>query len=265
MLIDLIPNWLLFFLSVGIVFFSGEIGFRVGRAVHMKPGEEKESHVSSMAGVVLGLLSFMLAFTFNIVFDRYDSKKALVREEANVIRTTWNRADFLPEVERAKSKALLYEYVERRLAVVGSRDVENVRASQNGFVDIQRQLWEMSVASGRTDMNSDIGALYVESVNEIAELHATRVAISLNSRVPTAIWVALLSLLTLGIISLGYHCAISNSRRSRVTPVLAVAFSLVLALIAALDNPGNTLIPVPQGALVSVLSEMTARSGSAER
>lgn len=260
MLIDLIPDWLLFFLAVGIVLFSGEIGFLVGRTVRRKAEDEMESPVSTMAGVVLGLLSFMLAFTFDIVSDRYDLKKALVRDEANVIRTTWNRADFLPEAERAKAKALLYEYVERRIAVASSHDVENVRASQRGFVDIQQQLWDMAVANGQKDMNSDIGALYVESVNQVAELHATRIEIALNARVPTAIWITLLSLLTLGMICLGYHCAIAESRRSRVTPILAVAFSLVLTLIAALDNPGDTIIPVPQEALVSVLSEMKVRS-----
>ena len=261
MIIDVIPTWLLFFLAIGIVLLSGEIGFFVGRTVRPKSEDERESPVSSMAGVVLSLLSFMLAFTFGIVFDRFQSKKALVRDEANVIRTTWNRADFLPEPERAKTKALLYEYLERRITVVSSRDIENVRVSQRGFVDIQQQLWDIAVANVRTDLNSDIGALYVESVNQVAEVHARRAVIGMTDRVPTAIWITLLSLLMLGMISLGYHCAIVDSRRSRVTPVLAVAFSLVVALIAALDNPGDTILPVSQEALVIVLSEMKARSG----
>jgi hypothetical protein len=110
-------------------------------------------------------------------------------------------------------------------------------------------------------MDSDIGALYVESVNEIAKLHATRVGVGLNARIPTAIWLVLLSLLTLGMIGLGYHTAIADSRRSRVAPILAIAFSLVIALIAALDHPGDSLMPVSQQPLVNVLSEMKAASG----
>ena len=256
MVIDMIPSWALFLLVCGIVFVSVEIGFRLGRAVRRKTEDERESPVSSIAGVIISLLAFMLAFTFGIVSDRYDTKKALVREEANVIRTTWNRADFLPEAERARSKALLYEYLERRIAIVSGRDLETIRASQQGFVDIQQQLWGIAVANARIDMNSDIGALYVESVNQIGELNATRFGIGLNVRIPTAIWLTLLSLLILGMSILGYQCAIALSRRPRVAPALAVAFSMVIVLIAALDHPGDRLMPVPQDALITVLSEM---------
>jgi hypothetical protein len=183
-------------------------------------------------------------------------KKALVREEANVIRTTWNRADFLPEPERARSKALLSEYLERRIALTSLRDREAIRASQQSFVDIHHQLWASAAANARVDMNSDIGALYVESVNQIGELNATRFGIGLNVRMPTTLWVVLISLLILGMSSLGYQCAIALSRRPRLTPALAVAFSMVIVLIAALDHPGDRLMPVPQDALIRVLSEI---------
>lgn len=256
MVIDLIPGWLLFLLVCGIVFSSVELGFRIGREVRRKTEDERESPVSSIAGVIISLLAFMLAFTFGIVFDRFDTKKELVREEANLIRTTWDRVDFLPEPERARSKALLTQYLDRRITVASLRDRETIRASLGSFVDIQQQLWAIAVSNARIDMNSDIGALYVESVNQIGELNATRFGIGLNVRIPTALWVTLISLLILGVSSLGYQCAIALSRRPRLTPALAVAFSMVIVLIAALDHPGDRLMPVPQDALIRLLSEM---------
>ena len=39
----------------------------------------------------------MLAFTFSIVSDRYDTRKALVRDDAIAIRTAWQRATFCPK------------------------------------------------------------------------------------------------------------------------------------------------------------------------
>ena len=262
MIIDLLPPWVLFFVTVGLVLLSVEIGYRIGRTVRGKFEDERESPASSIAGVILGLQAFMLAFTFGIVSDRYDSKKELVREEANVIRTTWHRSDFLPEPDRGKTKALLQEYVEKRIAVAETRDPELAPAALEDSLRIQQQLWEMAVANGRLDMNSDIGALYVESVNEIAAMNAMRMNIGLQARIPTIIWVVLLSLLILGMIGLGYHTAIADSRRSRVTPILAVAFSLVVALIAALDYPGGNLMPIPQQPLMNVQSEMKALSGT---
>ena len=261
MIIDVVPVWVLFFISVAIVMISVEIGFRLGSKVRLKNDDERESPASAIAGVILGLQAFMLAFTFGIVSERFDQKKEFVREEANAIRTTWHRADFLPEPDRGKSKALLEEYLERRIAVGQGRDTELARKGLGHALRVQQKLWEIAVVHGKTDLNSDIGALLVESVNEISSLHAMRVNVGLQSRIPTPIWAVLLSLLILGMLGVGYHTAIAESRRSRVTPILAISFSLVIALIAALDFPGAKLIPVSQLPLVNVLEEMKAASG----
>jgi hypothetical protein len=68
--------------------------------------------------------------------------------------------------------------------------------------------------------------------------------------------------MALGMIAIGYHCAIAQSRLSRVLPILAVSFSLVIALIATLDKPGNYIMPVPQRPLVDLLSDMKGDGGS---
>ena len=57
-------------------------------------------------------------------------------------------------------------------------------------------------------------------------------------------------------IAVGYQTAIAESRRSRVTSALAISFSLVIALIAALDHPMNRFISIPQQPLMSLQLEM---------
>jgi hypothetical protein len=123
---------------------------------------------------------------------------------------------------------------------------------------MQHEIWAMGVVSAKTDpfMNSDIGAMYLESINQMADLHALRVNQGLQARVPSGIWFVLYALLLLGMIAVGYQTAIADSRRSRVTSVLAISFSLVIALIAALDHPMNKFISIPQQPLVSLQSEM---------
>lgn len=127
------------------------------------------------------------------------------------------------------------------------------------YLEIHRQLWEIAVANGKLDLNSDIGALYIESLNEIESIHALRITVGLNSRIPTSVWIVLLSLLILGMVAVGYHSAIAESRRSRVTPVLALSFSMVIAMIAALDHPGDNLVPVSQQPLADVQAELKAK------
>jgi len=58
--------------------------------------------VSVVSSLILGLLAFILAFTFGMLSDRYDAQKSLVREEANQIGTVWLRTDFIPEPDRLK-------------------------------------------------------------------------------------------------------------------------------------------------------------------
>ena len=258
MIIDALPVWLLFLVTTALVVFTVEIGFRLGKIVRRRSAEERESPVSAIAGAILGLLAFMLAFTFSITSDRYDTKKALVREEANVLRTAWQRSDFLQEPDRAKTRTLLREYADKRIAFAHSLDPGNAQVTVDDATRIQHEIWATAVHSAKTDpfMNSDIGAMYLESLNQIADLHALRVNQGLQARVPSGIWFVLYALMVLGMIAVGYQTAIADSRRSRVTVVLAVSFSLVIALIAALDHPMSRFISIPQQPLLSLQTEM---------
>ncbi|HEY6611706.1 MAG TPA: hypothetical protein VIZ86_11290, partial [Pseudomonas sp.] len=180
-----------FVVTVLLVAIAIEVGYRIGFAVHKSSEEEKESPVSAIAGATMGLLAFILAFTFAIVADRYDTRKALVRDDANSIRTAFLRSDFLPESDREKAAGLLATYVDMRLAAAQAVDVDTVRKTVAEMKGIHRQLWDMAVANARLDMNSDVAALYIESLNELINVHALRVAIGIETRLPREIWLVL--------------------------------------------------------------------------
>ncbi len=240
---------------------SIEAGYQLGRTVHGRSEDEKESPVSAIAGSVLGLVAFMLAFTFGIVSERYDARKALVREEANTLRTTWQRSDFLPEADRAEARALLCKYVAGRVSAGQSRLSERefeqkLRTVLSESEGIQRRLWDMAVVNARKDMNSDVAALYVDSLNRMAEVHASRVAVALQQRVPGGVWLVLGCLTSLGMAALGYQTGIAGSKRSLARPFLAISFSMVVALIASLDRPVNSFVKVSQQPLIDLCDFM---------
>ena len=83
--LDAVPILALFAAAVVVVMISIEGGYRLGRIFHRRSKQEKESPVSAVAGAVLALVAFMLAFTFGIAANRFDARKELVREEANNI------------------------------------------------------------------------------------------------------------------------------------------------------------------------------------
>ena len=93
----------------------------------------------------------------------------------------------------------------------------------------------MAVVNARKDMNSDVAALYIDSLNEVNGIHATRVVVGIQARIPTEVWIVLYFITILGMMSVGYQTGIAGSTRSMVRPILAVSFALVFALIATLD------------------------------
>ena len=101
-----IPLWAVFFGTFLLVVLSILIGYRIGAYYRKRYGEKEEGPIGSVVGATLGLLAFLLAFTFGLSANRFDTRVQLVRDEANAIRTAWERSDFLPEPDRGTAKAV---------------------------------------------------------------------------------------------------------------------------------------------------------------
>ena len=252
---DSVPIWVFFLGTIIVVLASIAAGHGLGGIVSRRPDHEKESPASGVSGTILGLTAFMLAFTFGIVAERFDARKGLVREDANAIRTTYQRADFLPEPDRAETKRLIEAYLDLRLTFAQGSSIEpgRVRTVLGETERIQRRLWDIAVTNAERDMNSDVAALYIESLNNVFEINASRVAIGLQTRIPIGIWIVLYGLTILGMLSIGYHAGLVGSRWSKATLILAVAFAMVIVVIAVLDRPGGA-VRVTQQPLVDVQS-----------
>ena len=100
-LLDIIPLWCCLPLVMGFGLLAVECGYRLGNWRHRHAIEEKDASVAAMTASILGLLAFMLAFTFSLAFSRFDNRREAVVEEANAIGTTWLRAQLLPEPYRS--------------------------------------------------------------------------------------------------------------------------------------------------------------------
>jgi len=79
--VDAIPVWLFFIGTIAAIMAVVEGGYRLGRSSHRRSEDEKESPASGVAGAVLGLTAFMMAFTFSIAANRLDATKARVRHD----------------------------------------------------------------------------------------------------------------------------------------------------------------------------------------
>lgn len=256
------PIWQLFLVTTVLVVISIEVGYLVGQRVMRRSDHEKEAPVSAIAGTVLALLAFILAFTFGIVSDRYDARKALVREQAITISTAYDRTDFLPEPQRTEAKALFQQYVTLLVSAPNTTSQAELAPIIQQATAIWQQLWDMGVAQVESGyLNTDIGSLYMDSLNSVSDIQAMRIAVSVQARMPSGLWCVLGFLVALGMIAVGYQTAASESRRTAAMVILALSFSVVICLIAALDNPYSGYLPVSQRALQD-LNEAISQSAT---
>jgi hypothetical protein len=251
-LLDTLPLWGLFFVIVLLVLTAIEGGYRLGTYRLRRSNREKDAPVGAMVGATLGLLAFMLAFTFGMAASRFDTRKQLVLDEANAIGTTYLRTAMLPE-ERDDIRALLRSYVDARLEAVRSdRVAEAILRSE----EIQGQVWSAATRVGLQHPDSIVVGLFVQSLNELIDIHAKRVTAGLRNRIPGAIWLALLTIATLSLGAMGYHIGLVGTTRSLAIIVVAVSFSAVIALIADLDRPQEGTLTVSQQALIDLQQSM---------
>jgi len=241
---------------VVLVLAAVEVGFRIGRWSGQRSEHEQETPVGAIVGAVLGLVAFLLAFTFGMAASRYDTRRELILDEANAIGTTYLRAGMVPDPHRTAIRDLLRRYVDLRLdAVEPDKRVAALAQSE----EVQSQLWAQAVVVAEKNP-TPITGLFVQSLNDVIDLHAKRITLGMRNRIPFTIWMALYLAAGLASIGVGYQAGLSGKNRTLATLVLAIAFSLTLWLVADLDRPQEGLLKVSQQAMIDLRNSLTPRN-----
>ena len=253
-LLDPIPVPLAFILITVVLFVVFEIGFRVGHWWQIRTPEETEGPTDVLVGSLLALLAFLLAITMAMASDRFDARRGLVLEEANSIETNYLRAGYLPTPYAENSRALLREYAPLR---VNTDDRSQLAANFARSESIHGELWAMAEELAR-EQSSDVLATYIESLNEMIDLHSTRVAALIYGRVPETVVILLIlgAALTLGMV--GFSAGLTRRRGVLSAIVLLVVLAAVLTLVIDLDRPREGFLEVSQQPLI----DLTRRIGT---
>lgn len=240
-LLDNSPLWVVLAFTAIIVTLGFEGGFRAGWFAKAKEQVELNAPVGAMVGVVLTLSAFILAFTFGVAAERFNERRLLVIEEANAIGTTFLRTNFLPEQNRQEVQHLLRQYVAVRLKLAHDfnrlHDYSLVPAAIAEGEKIQARLWAQATTVGNEHLDSDVIALFIESLNDTIDLQARRTAAGLHARLPNLVWIAVYVLVTLSMFGLGYQFGIAGKRNLPITSATVLSIAIVILLIADLDRP----------------------------
>ena len=99
-------------------------------------------------GAVFGLLSLLLAFSFNGAVNRLDTHRQLIASEVTVIGTVIHRIDLLPEAARPELRKTMREYVQSRVDVYAARLDPNSEPAKRSAM-LRDKLWQLNLAACR--------------------------------------------------------------------------------------------------------------------
>lgn len=210
-----------------------------------------------VTGSILGLVSFLLAFSFGIAASNFTERRSVIIEEANAVGTAYLRADILPEEgARDRLRSLLRSYTEVRVAASNDNlSVAEFKAIVENSERLHGEMWALVSGIAR-ETPSPVTALVVGAVNDVIDLHTMRVAAGVRHTIPGIIWLALYAISAVALATTGYRFGSIKSARSELLPSMVFAFSCVITLIADLDDPRSGFLLSDQTPMLDLLNTM---------
>jgi membrane protease YdiL (CAAX protease family) len=183
---------------------------------------------------VLGLLALLLGFTFSLAVERYETRRALVLEEANAIGTAYLQSQTLAEPHRARMSDLLTRYTDNRIALAGRVTPAERRTELVRNDALLNDIWAATLAGFDSIAQYDMSSTFVSSVNTVIDLDTSRKA-GRVAHVPDEVLWALVIYILIAAAILGY---VTRTRRSfGLACAMHVLVVLSLMLIIDIDRP----------------------------
>ena len=248
------PLWLLAILSLtGFAMFEflgrglrRQLGRRVRSAT--EGGSEGTDHLLSSVFALLGLL---IAFTFGMALDRYESRRDLVVQESNAIGTAHIRAAFAAEPFRSDLRRELVAYSKTRLAY-GQASFQDRPPFAAESAQQRAQLAITGIAASQSIPSEPMRPALMGSVNEVIDVGSAREAINL-ARVPTSVEVMLIGYALIAAFVLGYSQAMPSLVQRIGNGLLFLLLTFSLVTIFDLDRPATGTIKVSQQPMIDLI------------
>ena len=228
-------------------FLASELGYRLGR--HYGPqGETFDKQLGLISSATFALVAFLIGSGTRYV-DRLD----LIVKEANVLGTSYLRADALPQPARGELKEALRQYTASRLELLEVKDRPQALALLTRVGTQHERLWDIALKG--TAGNPQLMLVILPPLNEVIDLHTTHLSAA-RRHIPTAIMVTLLlsAALALALASFG------NGQAGRRFTILNFMYGLALAaavwMTLDLDHPRRGTIQITVQPLVETLTSM---------
>ena len=220
------------------------------------PKKVNPDPINAVQAALLTLSAFVLGLSFSQASARFDARRAIVLAEANAIGTTWLRANQLTPTESRGFRQILTDSTAAGLTAYQSPyDPDLLRRATDRANRDQEELWSIASSALRAGKPSPGVPMLMQSLNAMIETIAQE-RYALESRVPTAIVVLTLCLVTLGALSLGLRFAVSGERPLILSLVYVAAYVIVIEMMIDYDRPNTGFVTVSLTPLTEQLQVM---------
>jgi hypothetical protein len=159
----------------GLLFASGEAGFRWGRRQLVREGQDADKGLGVIEGAVFALLGLLIAFSFSSAGDRFETRRLLIAEEANAISTSYLRLDLLGSDLSAPIRPLYRDYLEVRIAESKHSDDAPARAGSQAATEAQQaRIWAAVNAALEQKGQPALAMALLGPLNEMIDITTTR-------------------------------------------------------------------------------------------
>ncbi len=230
-------------LTLGLILGSIYAGYWLYNIFQKSRPDKLIEPSGTAVGALMGLLAFMLAFSFGMGSTKLNERKEALLQEINAIGTLYLRADMMGSESQAY-KQLLRDYVKLRVDIQRNpegADIQKVLASADAMcVEIwDRAFKHASINKGPMD------ALLLASANDVIDAYEERIFYGLQ-HLPIVIWAALISMSVLAMLAMGYQLGLSGKMSHIVNILVALTFAGALMLITDYDRYDAGFFQIPK-------------------
>lgn len=253
--LDDIPLLLYLLLTILLMVSFIEIGFWVGKHHQGKPYKAQMAQVRAIMGASLGLLAFMLAFSFSMAQRHFEARTDAYLLEISAIDAAYRGADLLEEQQRISARELLRQFVQLRRDTSKAADSDELEEVIEMIRDAERihdKLWRVADSSMSSPGDSIDDSIFVSALLEMIKANDERLQATMFNRISPVIWLTLLLMSFLSMIVMGYQAGLTGTRSGLATWTLAITFAAVMTLVTDLDRPRMSLFKMNESLMVEL-------------
>ncbi len=239
-------------LLVGGATYAGHwLGERV------KQGGSESADIGTLAAGALGLLALLIAFSFSIAVATYDTRRAMVVEEAVAIDAVADNALMLPRPQQRAVLGLLQDYAATRLGVGAIYDPAQIARDETRTLVLRGLLWNQAVTVSADAPTSLAVRGFVSSLETMNGVGEKRLA-ARHYHIPFAVIALLVGSAMVAMGFTGFHTGIAGERRIGAGLIMVATLAISIMLIADLDRPARGMFKMPREALREAVDHVSA-------